>query len=94
MSTPTIGAELFGLRDGNEHAAAVDSIHRALAPLREKGPVPQGTTYHAIADAIVDTISGYSGEGNITPDLLPALLTDALDQLDEQQRETTSEGRD
>ena len=76
-----IGEFRFGLNSAEAHAEFVDSLYRDLEPLRKWGNIPEGTSYHDVADAILDTISNYAGIAPITATELSVLISDALVQV-------------
>jgi hypothetical protein len=77
----TIGEYLFGLGSAEEHARFTESLYRELEPLKALGTVGSELTYWDIADAIMDTIVNYAGEGPIKATELATLISDAVEQL-------------
>lgn len=78
----TIGDFRFGLDSDEKQARFVESLYRELEPLKDMGTLPPDLTYSDIADAMLDTIANYAGEGPIPATELATLITDALEQLE------------
>jgi hypothetical protein len=79
----TMGDFRFGLNNQELHSRFVDSLYRELEPIKAWGEIPAGITYWDIADVIIDTISGYTTIAAIPATEIPALITDALEQIKE-----------
>lgn len=77
----TIGDFRFGLDSAETQARFTESLYRELEPLKEWEAIPEGITFHDIADVIVDTIVNYAGISSIPATELPTLILDALEQL-------------
>lgn len=79
----TIGEFRFGLASAEDHARYSESLYRSLDGLKELGELPVGTTFHSVADAILDTVINYSSLGPILATELSDLVRDAVEQLEE-----------
>lgn len=80
----TVGDFRFGLKSDLDHARFVESLYRETEEsIGDLGAVPAGTTYLDIANVLIDTFSGYSSMDSISATELPALISDALEQLQE-----------
>lgn len=88
----TIGDFQFGLDSAETKARFTESLNRELEPLEEMGTVRPDLTYSEIADAFIDTVSNYAGQGDIPATDLATLIIDAVEQLGYVSEEETLNG--
>ncbi len=77
----TIGNYLWGLKSDEEQARFTESLYREAEEFQELGELPEGLTYSAIAEGIIDTLAGYTATGPIPATELVGFLRDVFEQF-------------